>query len=164
MSTIDCLKTAFAGESQANRKYTAYAKKAEQDGLPGVARLFRAAAAAETVHALAHFRALGGVKTTLANLQDGLAGENYEINEMYPPFVAEAKKEGHAAGERSMAYALAVEKIHAALYAQAIESVKAGKDILVQTFYVCPVCGYTVAGQAPTKCPVCDSLKFDEVK
>jgi rubrerythrin len=164
MSTNDCLKSAFAGESQANRKYTAYAKKADQDGLPGVARLFRAAAAAETVHALAHFRALGGVKTTLANLQDGLAGENYEVKEMYPPFVAEAKKEGHAAGERSMAYALAVEKVHAELYAKAIEAVKAGKDFPVQTFFVCPVCGYTVAGAAPAKCPVCDSLKFDEVK
>lgn len=164
MSAIDCLKTAFAGESQANRKYTAYAKKADQDGLPGVARLFRAAAAAETVHALAHFRAMGGVKTTLANLQDGLAGETYEIKEMYPPFVAEAKKEGHVAGERSMAYALAVEKIHAELYSQAIENVKVGKDIMIQNYYICPVCGYTVAGSAPAKCPVCDSLKFDEVK
>lgn len=164
MTAADCLKNAFAGESQANRKYTAYARKAEQDGLPGVARLFRAAAAAETVHALAHFKALGGVKETLANLQDAMTGENYEVKEMYPPFVAEARKEGHAAGERSMAFALAVEKVHAELYAKAVEAVKAGKDIAVQPFFVCPVCGYTVAGQAPAKCPVCASLKFDEVK
>lgn len=164
MNTVDCLKAAFAGESQANRKYTAYAQKAEQDGLPGVARLFRAAAAAETVHALAHFRAMGAVKDTLSNLKDGLAGENYEIDDMYPPFVETAKKEQHAAGERSMAFALEVEKIHAKLYAAAIEAVKAGKDFPLQPFYVCPVCGYTVGGKAPDRCPVCSALKFDEVK
>jgi rubrerythrin len=163
MSTVDNLKTAFAGESQANRKYTAYARKAEQDGLPGVSRLFRAAAAAETVHALAHFRALGGVKDTLANLQDAAAGENYEVTQMYPPFVEEARKEAHAAGLRSMDYALQVEKVHFALYNAALASVKGGKDIPVQPYFVCPTCGHTVAGQAPGTCPICGAKKFDEI-
>ena len=138
MSTTDNLKTAFAGESQANRKYTAYARQAEMDGLPGVARLFRAAAAAETVHALGHFRALGGVKDTLATLQD-------------------------AAGQKSMEYALEAEKGHFAFYTEAIAAVKAGRDFAGTRLYVCPVCGHTVANLAPDACPVCGTRKFDEI-
>lgn len=163
MATSDNLKDAFAGESQANRKYLAYAKKADQDQLPGVAKLFRAAAHAETVHAHAHLRAMGGVHDTLSNLQDAVGGETFEFTKMYPPYVEEAKQEGHAAAERSFAYAMTVEKTHAELYQAALGSVKAGKDIAAKRFYVCPVCGHTVADGHPDKCPVCGSLKWDEI-
>ncbi len=163
MATIDNLKGAFAGESQANRKYLAYAKKADQDKLPGVAKLFRAAAQAETVHALAHLRAMGGVNDTVTNLEEAVGGENFEFTKMYPPYVDEAKKEGHAAAERSFAYAMTVEKTHFDLYSAALAAAKEGKDIAAQKFYVCPVCGHTVADGHPDKCPVCGTLKWDEV-
>jgi rubrerythrin len=163
MATLDNLKGAFAGESQANRKYLAYAKKAELDKFPGIAKLFRAAAHAETVHAHAHLRAMGGIKDTLSNLEDAVGGETFEFTQMYPPYVAEAKKEGHAAAERSFAYAMTVEKTHADLYAAALTAAKAGTDIATKTFYVCPVCGHTVADSQPDKCPVCGALKFDEI-
>jgi rubrerythrin len=163
MATIDNLKGAFAGESQANRKYLAYAKKADQDKLPGIAKLFRAAAHAETVHALAHLRAMGGIKDTLSNLEDALGGETFEFTQMYPPYVAEAKQEGNAAAERSFAYAMTVEKTHADLYTAALAAAKAGMDIAAKKFYVCPVCGHTVADGQPDKCPVCGTLKFDEI-
>ncbi len=163
MATIDNLKGAFAGESQANRKYLAYAKKADQDKLPGIAKLFRAAAQAETVHALAHLRAMGGVSDTVANLQDAVGGENFEFTQMYPPYVKEAQEEGNAVAERSFAYAMTVEKTHFDLYTAALAAAKSGKDIAAQKFYVCPVCGNTVADGHPDKCPVCNSLKWDEV-
>ena len=163
MATIDNLKGAFAGESQANRKYLAYAKKADQDQLPGIAKLFRAAAHAETVHAHAHLRAMGGINSTLANLQDAANGEDFEFTKMYPPYVEEAKVEGNAAAERSFAYAMTVEKTHFDLYSAALTAAKAGQDIAAQKFYVCPVCGHTVADGHPDKCPVCGSLKWDEV-
>ncbi len=163
MATLDNLKNAFAGESQANRKYLAYAKKADQDQLPGIARLFRAAAHAETVHAHAHLRAMGGINGTVANLQDAVNGEDFEFTKMYPPYVEEAKGEGHTAAERSFAYAMTVEKTHFDLYSAALASAQAGQDIPAQKFYVCPVCGHTVADGHPDKCPVCGSLKWDEV-
>ena len=163
MATMDNLKTAFAGESQANRKYLAYAKKADQDQLPGVAKLFRAAAHAETVHAHAHLRAMNGVHDTLANLQDAVGGETFEFTQMYPPYVDEAKKEGQAAAERSFAYALTVEKTHADLYTAALNAVKSGKDIAARAFFVCPVCGHTVADGHPDACPVCGAAKWDEI-
>lgn len=163
MSTSDNLKGAFAGESQANRKYLAYAKKADQDNLPGVAKLFRAAAHAETIHAHAHLRAMGGVHDTLANLQDAVGGETFEFTQMYPPYVEEAKKEGHAAAARSFANAMTVEKTHADLYTAALASVTGGQDIAAKTFYVCPVCGHTVADGHPDTCPVCGSVKWDEI-
>jgi len=163
MSTIDNLKGAFAGESQANRKYLAYAKKADQDKKPGIAKLFRAAAQAETIHAHAHLNAMGGVKDTVANLEDAVNGETFEFTTMYPPYVAEAKKEGLAAAERSFTYAMTVEKTHADLYKAALEAAKKGADIAAKTFFVCPVCGHTVADAHPDKCPVCGSLKWDEV-
>lgn len=163
MGTSDNLKSAFAGESQANRKYLAYAKKADQDKLPGIAKLFRAAAQAETVHAHAHLRALGGVGDTVTNLKDAVAGEDFEFTKMYPPYVEEAKKEGNAAAERSFAFAMTVEKTHFDLYSAALASAASGQDIDAQTFFVCPVCGNTVADAHPDKCPVCGSLKWDEV-
>jgi rubrerythrin len=156
MGTTDNLKQAFAGESEANRKYLAYGEQAERDGFAQVARLFRAVAAAETIHAHAHLRAMDGVKATLDNLEDALCGEEHEFTEMYPPMVEAAKAEGHKKAERSMTHALAVEKIHYALFKQAVEAVKGGGDLAEQPIRVCPVCGHTVLGDAPDHCPVCN--------
>lgn len=159
MSTTDNLKAAFAGESQANRKYLAFAKKAEADGLPQVARLFRAAAEAETVHAHAHFRVLGGIKGTAENLQAAIDGEAYEFKTMYPQFIAEAEKEGQKAAIMSFENAMAVEQTHHTLYSKALEAVKAGKDLPAAAMYVCQVCGHTVIGEAPDECPVCKARR-----
>jgi rubrerythrin len=166
MTTEQNLKDAFAGESQANRKYLAFAKKAEQDGLPNVAKLFRAAAEAETVHAHAHLRVLGGVKTTAENLQAAIDGEGQEFREMYPEFLAAAEAEGNKPAVATIKNALAVEKIHFDLYTQALAAVKSTKDLPAGAIYVCSVCGNTVKGGAPDKCPVCGVGKdrFVEVK
>ena len=153
-TTIENLKTAFAGESQANRKYLAYAAKAEKDGFPQVARVFRAAADAETLHALAHLNSMGGVGSTLDNLKDAIAGETHEYTEMYPPMVVQAEKEGHR-GKNMLKWANAVEKVHAELYQQALEAVQAGKDLSTMEIYICPVCGHLELGAQPAKCPVC---------
>ncbi len=165
MTTQDNLGAAFAGESQANRKYLAFAKQAEADGYPQIARLFRAAAAAETVHALKHLAAMGGIKSTAENLQAAVDGEGYEFREMYPPFLQEAKDEGAIPAEFSFKYALAVEEIHHALYEEAIEAVKANKDLPDRKVYVCGVCGNTVYDNAPEICPVCNTRnRFTEVE
>ena len=159
MSTAKNLQDAFAGESQANRKYTAFARKAEAEGYPNIARLFRAAAEAETVHALAHFRVMGGVKGTADNLQAAVAGEGYEFQQMYPGFVAEAEKEGQKGATVSFKNALAVEKIHHDLYSQALATLKSGRDLPAAPIMVCDVCGNTVVGAAPDKCPICGAPK-----
>ncbi len=158
-SSNDNLKAAFAGESQANRRYLAFAKKADEDGFPKVAALFRAAAAAETVHAHAHLRVLGEVKSTADNLKTAQGGEFYEFTQMYPGFIEIAKQEGNRQAERSFDYANQVEKVHHELYSRALEAVQSGKDIQEGPWYICQVCGYTVAGEAPDKCPVCDAPK-----
>ena len=155
MSTIDDLKEAFAGESQANRRYLAYGEKAAADGFPGVARLFRGVAAAETVHALAHLKAMDGVAATAENLAEAMAGEKHEFTEMYPPMVATAEAEGHRKAARSMRFALAVEKVHYELFAAALAAVAAGRDIEAVSVHVCPVCGHTVIGPVEGPCPVC---------
>lgn len=155
MATMDNLGAAFAGESQANRKYLAFAKKADEDGYPQVAKLFRAAAAAETVHAHAHLRAMDGIKSTTENLKVAIEGEGYESNVMYPDFVAEAEKEGSSRALVSFRNALAVEKIHFAMYGEALAAVESGKDLADAAIHVCDICGCTVAGAAPDKCPVC---------
>ena len=159
MATIDNIKAAFAGESQANRKYLAFAKKADEDGLPQVARLFRAAAAAETVHAHAHLRAMDGVGATIENLKEAVAGETFEFKNMYPGFVAEAEKEGHRRALISFKYAMAVEEDHAGLYANALSSVEAGGDLPAASIYVCSICGHTAIGGAPDRCPICNAVK-----
>jgi len=146
------LLAAFAGESQANRKYLAFAKKAEQEGHSQVAKLFRAAAEAETVHAHAHLRALKGVKGTAENLQEAIAGETHEFKEMYPAMIETSRKEGNRAAERSFAYANAVEKVHAGLYQKALDSLE---NLPETDYYVCSVCGYTCEMEAPETCPVC---------
>lgn len=153
-TTNDNLKAAFAGESQANRKYLAFAKKAEKDGFPQVARLFRAAAEAETIHAHGHLNALGGVKTTAENLQEAVAGETYEFKEMYPPMFLLAKQENHRA-KTMFNYALQAEEVHAKLYAAALAAVKAGKDLDGAQIYLCPVCGNIEIGKPGAECPIC---------
>ncbi len=166
MSTMDDLKAAFAGESQANRKYLAFAKKADADGKPGVAKLFRAAAEAETIHAHAHLRVMKGIKSTAENLQEAIEGEGYEFNTMYPGFVATAEQEKNQAALITFKNAMAVEKVHHDLYAQALAAVNAGKDLEASSIYVCAICGHTVVGGAPDNCPICRAAreKFFEVK
>ena len=159
MATADNLKEAFAGESQANRTYLAFAKKADKDGLPQIAKLFRAAAAAETVHAHAHLRAMGGVKETAENLQAAVEGEGFEFQEMYPKFVAEAEEEGAKAATTSFRFALAVEEIHHGLYKKALDTLNAGGDMEAAPISVCPICGNTFVGEAPDKCPICSTPK-----
>ncbi|NLN93715.1 MAG: rubrerythrin family protein [Candidatus Hydrogenedens sp.] len=155
MSTKDNLMAAFAGESQASRKYLAFAKKAEQDNFKQVGRLFRAASAAETIHAHAHLRALGAIKSTLENLEEAKAGEEYEFESMYPAFVTEAIEEGNQAALVAFKHAMAAENIHAGLYGEAIEAVKAGEDLPETAIHVCEICGNTVFGEAPDKCQIC---------
>jgi rubrerythrin len=162
--TLEDLKAAFAGESQANRKYLAFAKKAEQDGYPQVARLFRAAAAAETVHAHAHLRAMDGVKSTLENLEVAISGENYEVVSMYPEFIKDAESEENKRAVASFKNAWEVEKEHEALYRDALATL--GKATEEYDYYVCPVCGHTHPRNAPDKCPVCGApgSKFERVQ
>lgn len=150
--TEENLKTAFAGESQANRKYLAFAKKAEEEGHRQIAKLFRAAAEAETVHAHNHLRVLKGIKSTKENLQEAIGGETYEFKSMYPGMMESAKSEKNEEAFRTFNYANEVEKIHALLYSKAIENI--GKNEAVD-YYVCPVCGNTVEKAAPEKCPIC---------
>ena len=166
MSTTENLKKAFAGESQANRKYLAFAKKADGEVLPQVAKLFRAAAQAETVHAHAHLRVMGGIRTTAENLQEAIEGEGHEFKNMYPGFLAEAEKEGNKPAAFSFKNALAVEEIHHCLYTEALDAVQSGSDLPETRIYLCPVCGNTVKGEVQDKCPVCSSPKdgFFEVK
>jgi rubrerythrin len=157
--TDENLKAAFAGESQANRMYLAFAKKAEEEGLPQIAKLFRAAAEAETVHALNHLRVMGQVKSTLDNLGTAVSGETYEFKKMYPDFIAEAKKEANKSAVVSFNYANQVEQIHANLYQKAIDSLKSNKDLPKADIYVCPTCGNTFEGSVPDSCPICATAK-----
>lgn len=159
MPTIDNLKDAFDGESQANRKYLAFAKKAQTDGFAMVARLFRAAAEAETIHAHAHLRVMGGIKTTADNLEAAIAGEGHEFQSMYPGFVAQAEAEGNKPAVISFRNAMAVEEVHHGLYQQALAAVKAGHDLAEAKIWVCPVCGDTFVGEAPDTCPVCGAKR-----
>ena len=156
MTTMDNLQAAFAGESQANRLYLAFAKKAEEEGLPQVAKLFRAAAEAETIHAHAHLRVMGGIKGTAENLTTAIKGEGDEFKEMYPKFLAQAQEEGIKPAEFSFRNALAVEEIHYGLYSKALEAVKSGSDLFVTSIFICPVCGNTVEGNVPDSCPICN--------
>ena len=151
------LKDAFAGESQANRKYLAFAKQADKEGYAQVAKLFRAAAEAETVHAHAHLRTLGGIRSTSENLKEAIAGETHEFKEMYPGMIRAAESEAEKSALRSFTYANEVEKIHAALYQKALDNLENPSDI--DCYYVCGVCGYTVENEAPDACPICNTKK-----
>ncbi len=148
------LKNAFAGESQANRRYLAFAKKAEEEGYKAVAKLFRAAAEAETIHALNHLRELGEIKSTRENLEAAINGETYEFENMYPQMIEEAEKEGNDGAAISFRFANEVEKVHAQLFKKALENLDTHADA---KYYVCGVCGYTVEGVVPDNCPVCGS-------
>jgi rubrerythrin len=161
--STDDLQFAFSGESMANRRYLAFAKRAEEEGYLQAAKLFRAAAAAETVHALNHFRALGESKTTAENLQTAIRNEHYENTTMYPDFIADAEKDQDRKALTTFGYALAVEKVHEALYTKAAAALS--KDAPVYEYYVCPVCGNTFEGSAPDRCPVCNtpSSRFEKI-
>ncbi len=149
------LKAAFAGESQAAEKYLVFAEKAEAEGLPNVANLFRAISFAETRHARNHLRVMGGVGETADNLQAAFAGESFEIDEMYPAYVEVARLQGDKQALKSMSWALRAETDHKRMYAEARERVVAGGDIETQPVSVCAVCGHTVIGELPDRCPVC---------
>ena len=147
------LRDAFAGESQANRKYLAFAAAADKEGYPQVAKLFRAAAEAETVHAHNHLKALKGIKSTKENLLEAITGETHEFKDMYPKMLEAAKAEGNKEAERSFYLANEVEKIHAQLYQKLLDNLGATKE--TYGYYVCPVCGYTSEKEPPDSCPVC---------
>jgi rubrerythrin len=151
--TLENLKEAFAGESQANRTYLAFARQAEEDGYPQVAKLFRAAAEAETIHAHAHLRAMEGIGSTEENLRAAVGGETHEFESMYPGMIATAKEEGFKKAERSFNFANQVEQIHAKLYQKALDTL--GQGVEAVDYYVCPVCGNTVEGAPSDPCPIC---------
>jgi rubrerythrin len=164
MNTTDDLKEAFAGESQANQKYRAFAKKAEQEGMPNVARLFRTTAEAERIHAEGHLQSLAGVGSTADNLKAAIAGETFEFTEMYPPMLERAVAAGHRA--RAMfGFAVKAEAVHARLYQAALDAVAQGKDLAEARFYLCPFCGNIEFGVPPERCPICGAAaaKFVEV-
>jgi len=156
MSAMDDLKEAFAGESQANRKYLAFAKKADEEGYAQVAKLFRAAADAETVHALNHLKAMKGIATTDQNLVQAIDGETAEFMSMYPKMIEDAKAEGEKDAQQSFTWANAVEKIHAGLYEKAKDNLGNNPDVV---YYVCQRCGNTVENEAPENCPICGAPK-----
>jgi rubrerythrin len=163
-TTQENLATAFAGESQANRKYLAFARQAEKEGFPQIATLFRAAAEAETIHAHAHLGNMGGIGTTVQNLEAAVAGETYEFTEMYPPMVEQAAAEGHKA-KKMLDFANRAEKVHAGLFRQALEALRAGKDLSKMEVYLCPFCGDVEFGVPPEKCPICGApaAKFQKI-
>jgi rubrerythrin len=153
-TTLDNIAEAFAGESQANQKYRAFAKQAEQDGFPNVARLFRTTAEAERIHAEGHFRSMEGVGSTAVNLQAAIAGETHEFTKMYPPMLRQAEQDGHKA-KRMFGYAVQAEAVHARLYALALAAVERGGDLTETEFYLCPVCGHIEFGKPSQACPIC---------
>ncbi len=152
--THENLLSAFAGESQANRKYLAYAKQAEKEGLPQVAKLFRAVAEAETIHAHAHLRSAGKIGDTLSNLKDAISGETYEFTKMYPEMIQEAEQEGERAAHKYFGWVNAVEEIHSQLYKKALDAQGKLEEV---DYYLCSACGYTHEGPHEDKCPVCNA-------
>jgi len=153
--TLENLGTAFAGESQANRSYLFFAEKADKEGHPQIARLFRATAEAETVHARNHLKVMDGIKSTADNLGAGIKGEHYEFTQMYPGFIEQAEADGNDKAKVSFDYANKVEEIHHGLYQKALKVLEAGAKLNDEPYYVCQGCGNTVGGEAPEKCPVC---------
>lgn len=163
-TTTENLHEAFAGECQAFRKYSMFARKADGQGFPNVARLFRTAAEAERIHAEGHMAVLQEVKSTAENLEAAVAGETHEYTEMYPPMLKQAEAEDHKA-KRMFGYAVKAEEVHARLYMLALEAVKQGKDLTESQFYLCPVCGHIELKAAPATCPICGARgeKFVQV-
>jgi len=165
-NTTENLQEAFAGESQASRRYLFFAEKAEGEGHRQVARLFRAAAEAETIHAGNHLKTMGGVGLTRDNLKAAISGESYEFTKMYPGFIEQARSEANQKAEITFNYANKVEKIHHSLYQKALGALEAGQEPKAEPYFVCQVCGNTVAGEAPEKCPICGAprSKFKRVE
>jgi rubrerythrin len=157
--TEENLQASLAGESQAHVKYAAFAEQAEKEGKPNVARLFRAASYSEQVHATKHLSTLGGIGASADNLAAAAGGENFEIDEMYPAYIAVAQLQGEKGAERSMHRALETEKVHATLYKAAHEAMATGQDASTQLLWVCPVCGFTMEGEPPDRCPICNTPK-----
>ena len=153
------LQTAFGGESTAHMRYLIFSDKAAQDGFPNVARLFRAIAYAEHVHATNHYRELGMIKNSVDNLQTCIDGEHYEVEDMYPAYKAVAELQQEQGATRSTHYALEAEKIHEVMYREAKQALESGTDIEVGAVLICPVCGYTVEGEAPEVCPICGATR-----
>lgn len=166
MATKENLREAFSGESQANRKYLAFAMKAEEEGKPQIAKLFRAAAEAETVHAHNHLRVLGEIASTKENLGAAISGENHEHTKMYPEFLEEAKKEEDSDAARTFDWANQVERIHESHFRKALEALGEGKDLEEKQLQLCPVCGNTFLGDSPEVCPICGtpSARFMDIK
>lgn len=162
--TADNLKAAFAGESQASTRYLAFARRAEREGHPRAARLFRAAAMAETVHARNHLETMEGVKSTQDNLRAAIAGENMEHVQMYPKFIKQAKKEGATRAVRTFEWARSVEMIHESLYRSALDALEGGGERQITGCFVCQVCGFTAEDQVPEKCPVCGAPRAQFLK
>ena len=157
--TDENLKAAFAGESQANRRYLAFAQKAEEEGFTQAAKLFKAAAEAETIHALNHLRITGEIKSTMDNLSTAVSGETFEFKKMYPEYISAAKQEGNKQAAWSFDVASKVEQVHAKLFLKAIDAVKNKKELEKVDYCVCGVCGNTVEGAPPEKCPICGAPK-----
>jgi rubrerythrin len=155
-TTKENLKESFAGESQANQKYLAFAKEADNAGFGNVAKLFRTTAQAERIHAEGHFAALGGVGSTNENLEAAIGGETFEHTEMYPPMLEQAEADGHPA-RRMFAFALKAEQVHAELYKKALESVRNGQDLTATEVWLCPICGHIELGNPPANCPICNA-------
>ena len=153
-TTLENLKEAFAGESQAYQKYMAFAAKARKEGLVNVAKLFETTAQAEKIHAEGHLKAMEGIGTTLENLKAAINGETFEFEKMYPPMYEQAKAEGHKA-KKMFKWAMDVEEVHAQLYKKALEAVEKGEDLSETNFYLCPVCGHIEMGTPPERCPFC---------
>ncbi|MCS7096537.1 MAG: rubrerythrin family protein [Candidatus Bathyarchaeota archaeon] len=157
--TEENLEKAFAGESQAHMRYLIFAEKAEEEGFPNVARLFRAIAYAEQVHAKNHYGTLGLIRESAENLQAAIDGETHEVEEIYPAYSTVAKLQGEKGAQRVMEWALQAEKIHAGMYQKAKQAVESGKDIKMGPIFICKLCGYTVEGEVPDRCPVCGAAK-----
>ena len=159
--TQDNLQAAFIGESKANRRYLFFAEQAEKEGHSQIAKLFRAVAEAETVHARNHLGVLGGIGSTADNVEEAIEGEHYEFMRMYPEFLEQAKSEGNKGAEHSFDWANKVEKIHHGLYQKALETAQGGQKLKDESYFICLGCGYTVGGEAPDKCPICGAPKSD---
>lgn len=157
--TKENLKAAFAGESQAHMKYLAFSAQAEKEGKSNIARLFKAIAHAEQVHAINHLKELGGIGDSVANLKAAIGGETFEVDEMYAAYLTVAERQDEKGAKRSMTYAIEAEKIHARMYGDAKKAAEAGEDIKIGEIYICPVCGFTHIGEPPDRCPVCNAKK-----
>jgi rubrerythrin len=157
--TAENVKAALAGESQAHIKYLAFSEKAAAEKLPNIARAFKANAYAEQVHATNHLKTLGGIGSTKDNLEAAVGGENFEIDEMYPAYIAVAQAQGEKTAERFLDWAMAAEKVHAGIYRSGRAAAESGRDIAFKPIHVCPVCGFTMEGDAPDKCPLCGTPK-----